>query len=230
MTQTVSRPVGTLPLDVEAIRADFPLLSRTVRNGKKLVYLDSGATAQKPRAVLDAERDFYENHNAAVHRGAHQLAEEATDLYEAARAKVARFIGSDDEREVVFTRNTTEAINLVAYALSNAAAAKEEFAGVRFEPPAEAPISYPVRSCGSRPWRRVFRWTMAAAVLLVASAAVGIGWKWHDYSTQVALAGQTLDEARAVAKTLFDPAALSFAVVGDPADVTPTARRNSGSD
>jgi cysteine desulfurase/selenocysteine lyase len=130
MTQTVSRPAAgaqkaPLPLDVEAIRADFPILSRTVRDGKRLVYLDSGATAQKPRAVLDAERDFYENHNAAVHRGAHQLAEEATDLYEAARAKVARFIGSDDEREVVFTRNTTEAINLVAYALSNAATAKE---------------------------------------------------------------------------------------------------------
>ena len=80
MTATVSRPVGTLPLDVETIRADFAILSRTVRNGKKLVYLDSGATAQKPRAVLDAERDFYENHNAAVHRGAHQLAEEATDM------------------------------------------------------------------------------------------------------------------------------------------------------
>ncbi|MGY1810675.1 cysteine desulfurase [Blastococcus sp. SYSU D00669] len=130
MTQTVSRPAGAqqapLPLDVEAIRADFPILSRTVRNGKKLVYLDSGATAQKPRAVLDAERDFYENHNAAVHRGAHQLAEEATDLYEEARRKIARFIGAADEREVVFTRNTTESINLVAYALSNAATAKEE--------------------------------------------------------------------------------------------------------
>ncbi|WP_448628023.1 cysteine desulfurase [Geodermatophilus sp. URMC 64] len=131
MTATVSRPAPgaqkpPLPLDVEAIRKDFPILSRTVRNGKKLVYLDSGATAQKPRAVLDAERDFYENHNAAVHRGAHQLAEEATDLYEEARRKVARFIGTADEREVVFTRNTTESINLVAYALSNAATAKEE--------------------------------------------------------------------------------------------------------
>jgi len=129
MTQTVSRPTGArapLPLDVEAIRADFPILSRTVRDGRALVYLDSGATSQKPRAVLDAERDFYENHNAAVHRGAHQLAEEATDLYEQARRKIGRFIGTADEREIVFTRNTTEAINLVAYALSNAATAKEE--------------------------------------------------------------------------------------------------------
>jgi cysteine desulfurase/selenocysteine lyase len=130
MTQLASRP-GTgaqkppLPLDVEAIRADFPILARTVRGGKRLVYLDSGATAQKPRSVLDAERDFYENHNAAVHRGAHQLAEEATDLYEEARRTIGRFIGTSDEREIVFTRNTTEAINLVAYALSNAATAKE---------------------------------------------------------------------------------------------------------
>ncbi|MQA32066.1 cysteine desulfurase [Modestobacter roseus] len=128
MTETVSRPAGAqqvpLPLDVEAIRADFPILSRTVRDGRRLVYLDSGATSQKPRSVLDAERDFYENHNAAPHRGAHQLAEEATGLYEAARAKVAAFIGAP-EREVVFTRNSTESINLVAYALSNAATAKE---------------------------------------------------------------------------------------------------------
>src|SRR6059058_4294743 len=120
MTSTV----GTL--DVARIRADFPILSRTVRGGKPLVYLDSGATSQKPRDVLDAERDFYENHNAAVHRGAHQLAEEATDLYEEARRKIGRFIGTADEREIVFTRNTTEAINLVAYALSNAVTAKEE--------------------------------------------------------------------------------------------------------
>jgi cysteine desulfurase/selenocysteine lyase len=129
MTQTVSRPEGAqqapLPLDVEAIRADFPILSRTVRDGKKLVYLDSGATSQKPRSVLDAERDFYENYNAAVHRGAHALAEEATDHYEAARRTIGAFIGAP-EREIVFTRNTTEGINLVAYALSNAATAKDE--------------------------------------------------------------------------------------------------------
>ena len=116
-----SRP---LPLDVEAIRADFPILTRTVRDGKRLVYLDSGATSQKPRQVLDAERWFYENINAAPHRGAHQLAEEATGAYEAARATIGAFIGAP-EREIVFTRNSTEGINLVAYALSNAATAKE---------------------------------------------------------------------------------------------------------
>ncbi|MGY1777536.1 cysteine desulfurase [Geodermatophilus sp. SYSU D00804] len=127
MTSTASRPTGTrvpLPLDVEAIRADFPILSRTVRDGKRLVYLDSGATAQKPRSVLDAERDFYERINAAPHRGAHQLAEEATGAYESARARIAAFIGASAE-EVVFTRNSTEAINLVAYSLSNAVTAKD---------------------------------------------------------------------------------------------------------
>jgi cysteine desulfurase/selenocysteine lyase len=105
-----------------AIRADFAILSRTVRGGKPLVYLDSGATSHKPRQVLDAERAFYEHHNSAVHRGAHQLAEEATDAFESARETVARFIGAP-AREVVFTKNATEALNLVAYAFSNAAAA-----------------------------------------------------------------------------------------------------------
>jgi cysteine desulfurase/selenocysteine lyase len=106
-------------LDVAAIRADFPVLSRTVRGGRPLVYLDSGATSQKPVAVLDAERAFYEQHNSAAHRGAHLLGEEATDAYESARARVAAFIGADPG-EIVFTKNATEAINLVAYAMSNA--------------------------------------------------------------------------------------------------------------
>ena len=106
-------------LDVAAIRADFPILKRTVRNERRLVYLDSGATSQKPYQVLDAERDFYENHNAAVHRGAHQLAEEATDAFEHARANIANFIGAKTD-DLVFTKNATEAINLVSYAFLNA--------------------------------------------------------------------------------------------------------------
>ena len=85
-------------MDVTKIRADFPILSRTVRDGKPLVYLDSGATSQRPRQVLDAERAFLEQHNAAVHRGAHQLAEEATDAYEAARARIAAFVGARARR------------------------------------------------------------------------------------------------------------------------------------
>src|ERR1700754_3813776 len=103
-------------LDVAAVRADFPILTRTVRGGRRLVYLDSGATSQRPRQVLDAERAFLEQHNAAVHRGAHQLAEEATDAYESARSRIAAFVGADPG-EVVFTKNATEAINLVAYAM-----------------------------------------------------------------------------------------------------------------
>jgi len=109
----------TAHLNVEAIRADFPALARTVRNGNQLVYLDSGATSQKPVQVLDAERTFYERHNGAAHRGTHLLGEEATDVYEGAREKVAAFIGAQPG-EVVFTKNATEAINLVAYAMSNA--------------------------------------------------------------------------------------------------------------
>jgi cysteine desulfurase / selenocysteine lyase len=103
-------------LDVGAIRADFPVLARTVRNGNPLIYLDSGATSQKPVQVLDAERSFYERHNGAAHRGTHLLGEEATDVYEGARTKVAEFIGAE-VGEVVFTKNATEAINLVAYTM-----------------------------------------------------------------------------------------------------------------
>jgi cysteine desulfurase/selenocysteine lyase len=108
----------TAPLDVEAIRKDFPILSRTVRNGKPLVYLDSGATSQKPASVLDAERGYYERHNAAAHRGTHLLGEEATEIYEGTREKVATFLGAASPDEVVFTKSATEAINLVAFGLT----------------------------------------------------------------------------------------------------------------
>ena len=99
---------------------DFPVLARTVRDGKRLVYLDSGATSQRPLQVLDAERRFLTTSNAAVHRGAHQLAEEATEAYEGARATIAAFVGARAD-EVVLTKNATEGINLVAYSLGNAA-------------------------------------------------------------------------------------------------------------
>jgi cysteine desulfurase/selenocysteine lyase len=106
-------------LDVAAIKADFPILARTVREGRRLVYLDSGATSQKPVQVLDAERQFYEQHNAAVHRGAHQLAEEATNDFEQARRTIAKFVGASPD-DVIFCKNATEALNLVAYAFLNA--------------------------------------------------------------------------------------------------------------
>lgn len=105
--------------DVSAVRGDFPILNRLIRGDNRLVYLDSGATSQKPNAVLDAEREFYTKHNAAVHRGAHQLAEEATELFEGARQKVADFLGAKLE-EIVFTKSATESINLIAYSLGNA--------------------------------------------------------------------------------------------------------------
>jgi cysteine desulfurase/selenocysteine lyase len=99
---------------------DFPILARTVRDGKRLVYLDSGATSQRPLQVLDAERRFLTTSNAAVHRGAHALAEEATEAYEAARATIAAFVGARPD-EIVLTKNATEGVNLIAYSLGNAA-------------------------------------------------------------------------------------------------------------
>ncbi len=108
--------------EIEALRARFPILAREV-NGHPLVYLDSAATAQKPDVVIEAESAFYRESNAAVHRGAHTLAGEATELYEDARHTVAAFIGVDDS-EIVFTSHATEALNLVAYALGNASTSR----------------------------------------------------------------------------------------------------------
>ena len=108
-----------MSFSVAEVRKDFPIFERTIRDGKRLVYLDSGATSQKPWAVINAESDFYSRHNAAVHRGAHQLAEEATDAYEGARAIVAEFLGAQDN-EIIFTKSATESINAVAYAMGNA--------------------------------------------------------------------------------------------------------------
>ncbi|MFD8954538.1 cysteine desulfurase [Streptomyces xanthophaeus] len=116
MSTSAEARAGISELDTGRIRADFPILRKVLRSGAPLVYLDSAATTQKPLQVLDAERDFYLNHNAAVHRGAHQLAEEATEAYEDARATVAAFVGARQD-EVVFTKNATEGINLVAYSL-----------------------------------------------------------------------------------------------------------------
>ena len=110
-----------MTLNALEIAKDFPILGRSIRDGKKLVYLDSGATSQKPNSVIDAESNFYRLHNAAAHRGAHQLAEEATIAMENARQIVADFIGASVD-EVVFTKSATESLNLVAYAMGNAGA------------------------------------------------------------------------------------------------------------
>ncbi len=117
---TTSEPLT--PVEVDSLRADFPILHRKV-NGHPLAYLDSAATAQKPAAVIDAESAFYRESNAAVHRGAHTLAAEATELYEDARGTIARFLAVDDD-EIVFTSHATEGLNLVAYALGNASAGR----------------------------------------------------------------------------------------------------------
>ncbi|MFV9636245.1 cysteine desulfurase [Mycobacterium neumannii] len=106
------------PLDLTAIRADFPILKKQMRGGNTLAYLDSGATSQRPVQVLDAEREFLVTSNGAVHRGAHQLMEEATDAYEDGRADIAAFVGADAD-ELVFTKNATEAINLVSYVMGD---------------------------------------------------------------------------------------------------------------
>jgi cysteine desulfurase/selenocysteine lyase len=108
------------PLDVAAIRQDFPVLDQEVRPGVPLVYLDNAATSQKPRAVIDAMSDFYLRYNANVHRGIHKLSEQATDAYEGARRRIANFINAASPREIIYTRNTTESINLVAFSWGRA--------------------------------------------------------------------------------------------------------------
>ncbi|MGW9307432.1 cysteine desulfurase [Saccharomonospora azurea] len=155
MTSTDSRP-----LEITAVRADFPILSRTVRDGKPLVYLDSGATSQRPTPVLDAERRFVETSNAAVHRGAHQLSEEATDAYEQAREKIAAFVGVTSG-EVVFTKNATEGINLVAYAMSNAATAGPEAERFTIKPGDEIVVTEMEHHANLVPWQQLCQRTGA---------------------------------------------------------------------
>lgn len=154
-----SPPPGTPFSEQEsaAIRADFPVLARTVRDGRALVYLDSGATSQKPLAVLDAEREFYAEHNAAVHRGVHQLADEATDAYEQARETIGAFIGAP-AREIVFTKNATEALNLVAYAFGHAECADPRFA---LGPGDEVLITEMEHHANLVPWQELCRRTGA---------------------------------------------------------------------
>ena len=146
--------------ELEKIRADFPILSRTVREDRPLVYLDSGATSQRPRQVMDAERSFLEQHNAAVHRGAHQLAEEATDAYESARARIAAFVGIQPS-EVVFTKNATEGINLVAYALSNSAATGGAAQRFAVTPEDEIVVTEMEHHANLVPWQELCRRTGA---------------------------------------------------------------------
>lgn len=107
-----------MTVDLSKYQSDFPILSRKVRGGNRFIYLDSGATSQKPESVISAEADFYRTKNAAVHRGAHLVAEEASDAYEGARANLAKFIGAQTD-EVIFTKSATESLNFLAYSFGN---------------------------------------------------------------------------------------------------------------
>jgi cysteine desulfurase / selenocysteine lyase len=138
--------------DVSAVRANFPILDREV-NGYPLVYLDSANTSHKPRQVLDAMRVHYERHNANVSRSVHTLGTEATEAYEAARAKVARFINAPSADEVVFTKNSTEAINLVAYAFSNGSVGTSGDPRFRLGPGDEVVISEMEHHSNIVPWQ-----------------------------------------------------------------------------
>ena len=107
-----------MSVDLSRYKKDFPILARKVRGGNRLIYLDSGATSQKPESVINAESDFYRTINSAVHRGAHLLAEEASEAYEGARENLAKFLGAKTD-EVIFTKSATESLNMVAYSLGN---------------------------------------------------------------------------------------------------------------
>ena len=137
------------PLDTAAIRAQFPILSREV-HGRPLVYLDNAATTQKPQSVIDALANYYSTMNANIHRGLHTLAEEATAAYEDVRKQVAEFIGASSHREVVFTRNTTESLNLLAYTL-----------GARLRPGDEIVLTTAEHHSNLVPWQLVAQRTGA---------------------------------------------------------------------
>jgi len=141
---------NTPPLDVAKIRADFPILTRRV-HGKPLVYLDSAASSQRPRAVIEAERRYAEEHHSNVHRGVHALSQEATGLFEAARERVRRFLGARSVKEIVFTRGATEAINLAA----------QSFGRGRLKPGDEIVISWLEHHANIVPWQFVCEQTGA---------------------------------------------------------------------
>ncbi|HWG97783.1 MAG TPA: cysteine desulfurase [Pilimelia sp.] len=151
---------GARRLDTARVRADFPILDREV-NGHPLVYLDSANTSQKPRQVLAAMREHYERHNGNVSRSVHTLGTEATEAYEGARAKVAAFINAPSPDEVVFTKNSTEAINLVAYAFSNATADPSGDPRFRLGPGDEVVISEMEHHSNIVPWQLLCRRTGA---------------------------------------------------------------------
>lgn len=194
--------------ELAAVRADFPLLTRTGRDGQRLVYLDSGATAQKPDCVLDAEQDFYVRRNAAVHRGAHFLAEEATEAFEQARATVARFVGADDD-EIVWTSGATAALNLVAYGFSNATAGRGGQAAQRFalQPGDEIVVTEAEHHANLVPWQEL-------------AARTGAVLKWIGVADDGRLRVDELDEV-VTDRTRIIAFTHASNVTGAITDVTP---------
>ncbi len=154
-----------MTFDPLVIRKDFPIFDRSIRDGKRLVYLDSGATSQKPSVVIEAESDFYRNHNAAAHRGAHQLAEEATEAIESARSKVAAFLGGASD-EIIFTKSSTEALNLIAYSIGNSPV-RNKF---HLNPGDEIVISEMEHHANLIPWQQLAQRTGAVLKWLVVDA------------------------------------------------------------
>jgi cysteine desulfurase/selenocysteine lyase len=144
MTPEIAAPAIPLTYDVKRLRDDFPILARTI-NGKPLAYLDNAATTQKPQVVLDAIASYYTNINANVHRGVHELSARATDAYEAGRERVRQYFNAGSVREIVFTRNATEGINLVAFT----------FARARLTPGDEVLISAMEHHSNIVPWQLV---------------------------------------------------------------------------
>jgi cysteine desulfurase/selenocysteine lyase len=154
-----------MTFDPLVIRKDFPIFDRSIRDGKRLVYLDSGATSQKPLVVIEAESDFYKNHNAAAHRGAHQLAEEATEAIESARSKVAAFLGGASD-EIVFTKSSTEALNLIAYSIGNSPVGNK----FHLNPGDEIVISEMEHHANLIPWQQLAQRTGAVLKWFVVDA------------------------------------------------------------
>jgi cysteine desulfurase/selenocysteine lyase len=170
-----------MSLDAARVRKDFPILDRQVRGGQPLIYLDSANTSQKPRQVIDAISTFYERHNANIHRATHELSEEATAAYEGARIKAAGFIGARDESEVVFTKNISEAINLVAYSLGNASAGAPAPERFRLGPGDEIVVTEMEHHSNLVPWQLLCQRT-------------GATLRWFEVTPEGRLDLSTIDE------------------------------------
>ena len=213
MTTTAPPPgaaLPALPLDVARIRADFPILEREI-NGRRLVYLDSGNTSQKPRQVIEAVREHFARHNANVARSVHTLGTEATAAYEGARAKVAGFINANSPDEVVFTKNATEAINLVAYSFLAASIAKDGDPRFRVGPGDEIVITEMEHHSNIVPWQLLCERT-------------GATLRWFGLTDDGRLDLSTLDDL-VNPRTRLVSMVLVSNILGTANDITPILAR-----